>query len=84
MLLNLPFRCQKSSLVSVRCGRQIIRSGTGSRRCPHLAYQAVLTAIYIEALLVDEELADQVWEAWDAGEIDDQTVCMAWMLIAML
>ena len=29
----------------------------------------MLTEIYIEALLVDEELADQVWEAWDAGEI---------------
>ncbi len=32
----------------------------------------MLTEIYIEALLVDEELADQVWEAWDAGEIDDR------------
>ena len=31
---------------------------------------AMLTEIYIEALLVDEELAEQVWEAWDAGEID--------------
>ena len=31
----------------------------------------MLTEIYIETLLVDEELADQVWEAWDAGEIDD-------------
>jgi len=29
----------------------------------------MLTEIYIEALLVDEELADQVWEAWDVGEI---------------
>ena len=29
---------------------------------------AVLTKIYIEALLVDEELADQVWEAWNSGE----------------
>ncbi len=28
---------------------------------------AMLTEIYIEALLVDEELADQVWQAWDAG-----------------
>ena len=28
--------------------------------------QVMLTEIYIEALLVDEELADQVWEAWDA------------------
>ena len=44
----------------------------------------MLTEIYIEALLVDEELADQVWEAWDKGEIDDQTVCIACMLIAML
>ncbi len=33
----------------------------------------MLTEIYIEALLVDEELADQVWEAWDTGEIDDLT-----------
>ncbi len=41
----------------------------------------MLTEIYIEALLVDKELADQVW---DAGEIDHQTACMAWMLIVML
>ena len=41
----------------------------------------MLTEIYIEALLVDEELADQ---AWDAGEIDDETTCIAWMLIASL
>ncbi len=40
----------------------------------------MLTEIYIEAF--DEELADQVWEAWDAGEIDDQAACIAWMLIA--
>jgi len=25
----------------------------------------MLTEIYIEALLFDEELADMVWEAWD-------------------
>ncbi len=42
----------------------------------------MLTEIYIEALLVDEDLADQVWEAWDNGEIDDQTACIAWVLIA--
>ncbi len=29
----------------------------------------MLTEIYIEALLIDEELADQVWEAWVKGEI---------------
>jgi len=27
----------------------------------------MLTRLYIEALLVDEEAADQVWEAWDRG-----------------
>ncbi len=42
----------------------------------------MLSEIYIEALLVDEDLADQVWEAWDKGEIDDLTVCIAWMMIA--
>ncbi len=42
----------------------------------------MLTEIYIEAL--DEELSDQVWEDWDVGEIDDQIVCIAWVLIAGL
>ncbi len=44
----------------------------------------MLTEIYIEALLVDEELPDQVREVWDAGETDDETACIAWMLIAGL
>ncbi len=43
----------------------------------------MLTKIYIEALLVDEELADQVWEAWDKGEIDDQVAWLAWWLITL-
>ena len=38
----------------------------------------MLTEIYIEALLVDEELANQVWEAWDKGKIDDQVAWMGW------
>ena len=40
----------------------------------------MLTEIYIEALLIDEELADLVWEAWDVGEANDETGCIAWML----
>ena len=32
---------------------------------------AMLTEIYIEALLVDEVLADQVWTAWDKGAIGE-------------
>jgi len=44
----------------------------------------MLTELYIEALLVDEELADQIWEAWNAGKADDQTACLAWLLIGGL
>ncbi len=41
----------------------------------------MLTEIYNEALLVDEGLADQVWEAWDNGEIDDRTAAWAWWMV---
>ncbi len=41
----------------------------------------MLTEIYIEALLVNEELADQVWEAWDKGEIDEVTACFCWLIL---
>ena len=43
----------------------------------------MLTEIYIEALLADEDLADQVWEAWDAGEIDDLTALLSWLMIVI-
>ena len=44
----------------------------------------MLTRLYIEALLVDEGQADQVWEAWDkGGGIDDQIVSIAWRLITL-
>ncbi len=45
----------------------------------------MLTEIYIEALLVDGELADQVWELWNVGVITDDLVAWAWAwrLIAM-
>ncbi len=38
---------------------------------------------YIEALLVYEELADQVWDAWDVGEIDDLIALRAWWWIVV-
>ena len=41
----------------------------------------MLAEIYIEALLVDEEAADLVWEAWVAGEIDDRTAALAWWVV---
>jgi len=39
---------------------------------------AMVVEIYIEALLVDEELADQVQELLMAGEIDETTAVLAW------
>ena len=39
----------------------------------------MLTEIYIEAF--DEELADQVWEAWDVGEIDCLTAFFFWLRV---
>ncbi len=41
----------------------------------------MLGEFYIEALLVDEELADQVWDAWDAGWIPDELAALAWSQI---
>ena len=44
----------------------------------------MLTEIYIEALLVDEGLADQVWVAWIAEKLTDGAACIACRLIAGL
>jgi hypothetical protein len=41
----------------------------------------MLTELYIEALLVDEALADEVWHLWDAGVItDDMAGWAGWTL----
>ena len=42
----------------------------------------MLTELYIEALLVDEELADLVSEAWDVGIIPDELAATAWWLVS--
>jgi len=44
----------------------------------------MLTEIYIEALLVDEELADQIWEDWDSGNISDLVASMLWSHIVRI
>lgn len=44
----------------------------------------MLTEAYIEALLVDEELADQVWKLWDAGLVSDDLASLAWWLVWIL
>ena len=42
----------------------------------------MLTELYIEAVIVDEELADQVWAAWDARGISDAVAAWAWWMTA--
>ncbi len=44
----------------------------------------MLTDIYIEALLVNEELADQVWEEWDVGFSAEDLAALdeAWWITA--
>ena len=42
----------------------------------------MLTEIYIEALLVDEETADQVWDLWNVGVIPNDLAAWAWLRIA--
>ena len=41
----------------------------------------MLTEIYIEALLADEAMADQVWELWNAGLISDDLAVLAWCIL---
>ena len=41
----------------------------------------MLTEIYIEALLVNPEVADAVWEAWDGGLILDEQAALAWWVV---
>ena len=42
----------------------------------------MLTELYIEGLLVNEKLADLVWEAWDAGVITDEIAAVFWSILA--
>ena len=57
------------------------RPGSGLGCSPRVDHACrMLTEIYIEALLVDEELADQVWELWNAGKMTDELAAWAWLL----
>ena len=42
----------------------------------------MLAELYIEVLLANEYLADQVWELWDAGVITDEIATWALFLLA--
>jgi hypothetical protein len=42
----------------------------------------MLAELYIEALLANETRADRVWQAWNAGDIDDETAAISWTRIA--
>jgi hypothetical protein len=38
----------------------------------------MLTELYLEAVLADEVLADQVWELWNAELISTEVAALAW------
>jgi len=42
----------------------------------------MLTRLYVEALLVDEVLADQVWELWNEEAISNGEAPIAWCIVA--
>ena len=44
----------------------------------------MLTRLYVEALLADPELADQVYELWNARAITDEYAAWAWWLVRSL
>lgn len=41
----------------------------------------MLTELYVDALLADEVIADEVWDLWGAGAITDDIAAWAWSLI---
>ena len=42
----------------------------------------MLIEIYIEALLVDEDLADQVWEIWNGSIVSIEQAAIDWWIVA--
>jgi hypothetical protein len=42
---------------------------------------AMFSRLYIGALLIDADLADQLWELWDVGLISDELAGMLWAAI---
>ena len=54
----------------------------GAKVDPAIQQWAMLISIYVEALLTDPKVADQVWELWNIGLISDQSAAIAWFLIA--
>ena len=41
----------------------------------------MFACIYVEALLANEELADQVWDLWGAGLIPQDLAATMWLVI---
>ena len=41
----------------------------------------MFTELYIETLLADSGLADEVWELWDDSLISDEWAMLAWWLV---
>ena len=73
--LPLPDPLKRTHFCRIR-----LVSGLGcSPRVDHAC--SMFTEIYVEALLADEDLADQVFELWNAGAIADEVAAIARFVI---
>jgi len=43
---------------------------------------ALTIEIYVEVSIADENLADQVWDAWDVGGVEYPLAASAWFAVA--
>ena len=43
----------------------------------------MLAELYVDALIADEALADEVWALWDLGLISDDLAAYAWYTLAL-
>jgi len=41
----------------------------------------MFTRLYVDDLLADKGLADQVWKLWDVGMIPDGLAAWAWLVL---
>ena len=53
-----------------------------SKNVRQLTFWGMFCRLYVEALLINAKLADEVWTLWNNGDLGDETAYIAWALIA--
>ena len=78
---------ERATVMAFHANRQILsdcieRQQVSLRLSQYAA--GMLARLYVEALLLDPVLADQVWDLWNAGAISDELAALAWWRLAGL